>query len=133
MNTDESDPNELASVRAFALALEKLGWVQGRNLEMTVRWVAVDPQRMEANARELVRLAPAALLVKGANVPAAQRATATIPIVFVVLGDANAETYAGSFARPRGNMTGFTSYERALVGKRLTILRQLAPRVTRVL
>lgn len=133
MNTDESDPNELASVRAFALALEKLGWVQGRNLEMTVRWAAGDPQRMEANARELVRLAPAALLVKGANVPAAQRATAAIPIVFVVLGDANAETYAGSFARPRGNMTGFTSYERALVGKRLTILRQLAPRVTRVL
>ena len=133
MSTDEFDLIEFASVRTFAAALEKLGWVQGRNLEMTVRWAAGDPQRMEANARELVSVAPAALLVKGANVPAAQRATATIPIVFVVLGDANAETYVGSFARPRGNMTGFTSYERALVGKRLTILRQLASQVTRVL
>jgi putative tryptophan/tyrosine transport system substrate-binding protein len=99
MSTDESDPIESASVRTFAAALEKLGWAQGRNLEMMIRWAAGDPQRMEANARELVRLAPVALLVKGANVPAAQRATATIPIVFVVLGDANAETYVGSFAR----------------------------------
>ncbi len=133
MSTAESDPIERASVNAFIGALAKLGWVNGQNLQITYRWGAGDAQRMEANARELINLAPDVLLVKGANVPAARRATTTIPIIFVVLSDANAESYVGSFSRPKGNMTGFTSYERGLVGKRLTLLRELSPKITRVL
>jgi putative tryptophan/tyrosine transport system substrate-binding protein len=133
MSTAETDPLESASVAAFVAALGKLGWTTGQNVEIVYRWAAGDSDRMTANARELVSLAPDVLLVKGANVPAARQATSAIPIVFVVLGDVIAQNYVGSFARPGGNITGFTSYERALVGKRLTLLRETVPHIARVL
>jgi ABC-type uncharacterized transport system substrate-binding protein len=133
MSTAESDPREVANVAAFAQSLETLGWVAGRNLEIAYRWADGDSERMEANARELVGLAPDVILVKGANVPAARRATSKIPIVFVVLGEATAQDYVVSFARPSGSITGFASFERELVGKRLDLLRQMVPRVARVL
>jgi putative ABC transport system substrate-binding protein len=133
MSTAESDPHEVASVAAFVQSLETLGWVPGRNLEVMSRWGGGDAARMEANAREVVGLAPDVILVKGASVPAARRATSTIPIVFVVLGDAVAQGYVASFARPGGNITGFASYERELVGKRLDLLRQMVPDIAGVL
>ena len=133
MSTAETDPLESASVAAFASALSGLGWVTGRNCEIVVRWANGEADRMVANASELVAFAPDVLLVKGANVRAARQATSTIPIVFVVLGDAIAQSYVTSFSRPGGNTTGFTSYERALVGKRLALLHELAPRIERVL
>jgi putative tryptophan/tyrosine transport system substrate-binding protein len=133
MSTAESDPREVANVAAFAQSLETLGWVAGRNLEIAYRWADGDSERMEANARELVGLAPDVLVVKGANVPAARRATSKIPIVFVVLGEATAQDYVVSFARPGGNITGFASFERDLVGKRLDLLRQMVPTVASVL
>jgi putative ABC transport system substrate-binding protein len=133
MSTAESDPQELASVAAFVQALETLGWIAGRNVEIVYRWGDGDAGRMEANAQALVGLSPDVILVKGASVPAARRATAKIPIVFVVLGDAVAQEYVASFARPGGNVTGFASYERELVGKRLGLLREMFPRVARAL
>ena len=133
MSTAETDPLESASVAAFVSALRGLGWVTGRNCEIVVRWANGEADRMAANARELAAFAPDVLLVKGANMPAARQASSTIPIVFVVLGDANAQNYVASFSRPGGNTTGFTSYERALVGKRLALLHELAPRIERVL
>jgi putative tryptophan/tyrosine transport system substrate-binding protein len=133
MSTAESDPREVANAAAFAQSLEILGWVAGRNLEIAYRWADGDPERMEANAREVVGLAPDVMVVKGANVPAARRATSRIPIVFVVLGEATAQDYVASFARPGGNITGFASFERELVGKRLDLLRQMVPRVANVL
>ena len=133
MSTAEGDRREQSSAAAFAGALQKLGWVAGRNVEIVHRWGAGDPKRLEANARELVAMAPDAILAKGGAVPALQAATATIPIVFVVAGDAAALSYTGNFARPRGNITGFTTPESDLVGKRLELLRQIAPAVSRVL
>src|SRR5205085_711781 len=88
---------------------------------------------MDANAREVVGLTPDAVLVKGANLPAVRRATSTIPIIFVVLSDAVAQDYVASFARPGGNITGFASFERELVGKRLDLLRQMVPGMAGVL
>jgi putative ABC transport system substrate-binding protein len=133
MSTSEDDRREQSAAAAFADALGKLGWVAGRNLEIVHRWGAGDAKRMEANAGELVALAPDAILAKGGTMPALQTATSTIPIVFVVTGDAAALSYAGNFARPRGNITGFTTPESDLVGKRLELLRQIAPAVSRVL
>jgi putative tryptophan/tyrosine transport system substrate-binding protein len=133
MSTAETDPLEVASVEAFIAEFAKLGWVQGRNLDLSVRWGAADSQRMTANAEELVSLGMNVILAKGATVPSAHQATTTIPIVFVSLPDPIVEPLVGSFSRPVGNITGFTTYEYGLVGKRLSLLRDLSPRITRVL
>jgi ABC transporter substrate binding protein len=80
-----------------------------------------------------VSLEPDVLLAKGATNPAARQATSTIPIVFVVLPEAAALAYVGDFRKPNSNSTGFTTYERDLVGKRLGLLRDLAPLTKRIM
>jgi putative ABC transport system substrate-binding protein len=88
---------------------------------------------MTANAAELVSLQTEVLVAKGATVPSARQATTTIPIVFVSLPDPIVQPLVGSFSRPVGNITGFTTYEHELVGKRLSLLRDLSPGVKRVI
>jgi putative tryptophan/tyrosine transport system substrate-binding protein len=133
MSTAESDPLETKSLSVFTDELAKLGWTAGQNVVIDVRWGAADAKRMTANARELVSLEPDVLLAKGATNPAARQATSTIPIVFVVLPEAAALAYVGDFRKPNSNSTGFSTYERDLVGKRLGLLRDLAPLTKRVL
>lgn len=133
MSTAETDPQEISSVSAFTTELAKLGWVQGKNLDLSVRWGAADSKRMTANAEELVSLGADVILAKGATVPSAHQATTTIPIVFVSLPDPIVQPLVGSFSHPVGNITGFTTYEYGLVGKRLSLLRDLSPRISRVL
>lgn len=133
MSTAEADPQELSSISAFVAEMARLGWVQGRNLEIAVRWGAADSRRMTANAEELVSLGPDVLVAKGATVPSARQATTAIPIVFVVLPDPAVQPLVGSFSHPVGNLTGFTTYEHELVGKRLGLLRDLSQRTSRVL
>jgi putative tryptophan/tyrosine transport system substrate-binding protein len=133
MSTAEKEPHEQAAVRAFASALTQLGWEVGRNLDIVYRWGNGDTAQMQANAHELVALAPDTILAKGGTMPALRDATATIPIVFVVTGDDAALSYAGEFAHPRRNMTGFTTPESELVGKRLELLREIAPGVSSAL
>src|SRR5207247_99120 len=118
MSTAEGDPQEASNIGAFTKALGDAGWVGGRNVEIQYRWAAGNLDRMQQYALELVGFAPDVILAKGASVPAARRATSTIPIVFVVTTDAVAQEYVGSFARPEGNVTGFASHELTLVGKR---------------
>jgi putative ABC transport system substrate-binding protein len=120
-------------VAAFADALRKLGQIEGRNFEIVYYWGAGDPQRMAANARELISQAPDVILSMGANLPPAREVTATIPIVFVLLSDASVQEYVTNFAHPGGNITGFASDELALVGKRLGLLREISPHIVRVL
>lgn len=133
MSTAETDSLEISSVNAFTTELAKLGWVQGKNLDLNVRWGAADSKRMTANAEELVTLATEVILAKGATVPSAHQATTTIPIVFVSLPDPVVQPLVGSFSHPVGNITGFTTYEHGLVGKRLSLLKDLSPRISRVL
>ncbi len=133
MSTAETDPLEISSVSAFTAELAKLGWVQGKNLDLNVRWGAADSKRMTANAEELVSRGTDVILAKGATVPSAHRATTSIPIVFVSLPDPIVQPLVGSFSRPVGNITGFTTYEHGLVGKRLSLLRDLSPHISRVL
>jgi putative tryptophan/tyrosine transport system substrate-binding protein len=133
MSTDETDSKERSSVATFIEALERLGRVAGRNIEIAYRWGAGDPQRMAANARELISQTPDVIVLKGANLPAAREITSTIPIVFVVLSDSGVKEYVANFAHPGGNITGFASDEVALVGKRLGLLREMNPGTVRVL
>jgi putative ABC transport system substrate-binding protein len=133
MSTAETDPLEISSVDAFKTELAKLGWVHGKNIDLSVRWGAADSRRMTANAEELVALGTDVILAKGATVPSARQATTSIPIVFVSLPDPIVQPLVGSFSHPVGNITGFTTYEHGLVGKRLSLLKDLSPRVSRVL
>jgi putative ABC transport system substrate-binding protein len=133
MSTSSSEPQENAFLAVFVEALAKAGWSAGSNIEIVTRWGDGDADRMAANVRELVAMSPDAMLVKGANVPSVHKSKTTVPVVFVLLSDAIAENMVGSFARPTGNLTGFTSYEGELVGKRLGLLRELSPSLQRVL
>lgn len=133
MSTAETDPDETSIVAAFVAALEKADWVPGRNVTIDYRWGAGNPRYFREYAKELVQLGPDVIFAKGASVPSVAQATSTIPIVFAVLSDGLAQTYVASFARPGGNITGFTSNEITLVGKRLEILKEISPGTTRVL
>lgn len=133
MSTAEGEPHEQSAIAVLERTLRELGWTPGHNLEIVCRWGAGDAGRMQANAHELVALAPDVILAKGGAMPALRAATSTIPIIFVVTGDSAALSYAGNFARPQGNITGFTAPENELVGKRLQLLRDIDPDVSRVL
>jgi putative tryptophan/tyrosine transport system substrate-binding protein len=108
------------TVKGCIMAVRKLGWIDGRNLRLDVRFFRDDPDRMRAYAAELVRLAPDVIVVAGAAATRAlQQQTRTIPIVFVAVGDPVASGIVGSIARPEGNTTGFTNLSPSVAGKAL--------------
>jgi putative ABC transport system substrate-binding protein len=127
----EGPPGQVR-VLAFAEELEKLGWIEGRNISIDYRWAA-DTDRLRAYATELVGLTPDVLLSGGgAPLVALQKATQTIPVVFVTVADPVANGFVASVARPGGNVTGFATYELTISVKWLELLKEIAPRVTRV-
>jgi putative tryptophan/tyrosine transport system substrate-binding protein len=114
-------------------ALGKLGWIEGSNVRFDVRFITTDPDRMRAHAEELVRLAPDVILaVSLSATKAVQQQTRTIPIVFVNVGDPVAGGLVKSFARPQGNTTGITGLYPSITGKWLGLLKEAAPRTSRV-
>jgi putative ABC transport system substrate-binding protein len=116
---------------AFRGALAKLGWTEGSNLRIELRWAGDDPDKMKTLAKELVDLRPDAILSVTTPVTSALvRETRTIPIVIVNVADPT--RFITSLARPGGNVTGFAVDEPGMGGKRLELLRQIAPAVTRV-
>jgi putative ABC transport system substrate-binding protein len=126
------EPQGQVRVVAFAEGLQKLGWIDGRNISIDYRW-AVDTDLLRAYATELVGMAPDVLLTGGgAALVALQRATQTIPIVFAFVADPVANGFVASVARPGGNITGFATYEPTISVKWLQLLKEIAPRVTRV-
>src|SRR6266852_5814134 len=134
----ESDPEEKPRRIAFQQALEQLGWATGRNLRIDFRWnnrgdVAVS-EEMLALAKEIVALEPEVILVQSnPGVAALRQVTSTIPIVFVSVADPVESGFVESLARPGGNITGFSNFEASMGGKWLEALKQIAPRVTRML
>ena len=128
----ESDPVFQRWVASFRDGLAKLGWVEGRNLRIDYRWAGGDVGKLPGHAAELVALKPDAILaMPTASVTALQRATHTVPIVFTNVGDPIAAGFISNVARPGGNITGFALAEHAINAKRLELLKQLAPGVTR--
>ena len=129
----ENDPLTQARVTAFQQGLQELGWTAGRNIQFEYRFVGPDPASMRTHAVTLVALAPDVILASTPPVLAAlQHETRTIPIVFVNVADPVGVNLVQSLARPGGNMTGFTDFEFAIVGKWLELLKEIAPSVTRV-
>jgi putative tryptophan/tyrosine transport system substrate-binding protein len=129
---DESDPDAKARILAFEDGLRKLGWTDGHNLHIEHRW-APDPERLRTDAVELVKMQPEVIFAAGAvALSALQSATRRVPIVFAQVPEPVEFGYVESLARPGGNTTGFGLWDKALVEKRLELLKDIAPRVTRV-
>jgi putative ABC transport system substrate-binding protein len=128
---DNSDAQ--ANAAAFLQALEKLGWIDGRNVQIDYRSPAGDVDKTRKYAAELVALAPDVILSSGnANLGPLLQATRAVPIVFNNVADPVGAGFVNSLARPGGNATGFMQFEYSLSGKWLELLKQIAPGVTRV-
>jgi putative tryptophan/tyrosine transport system substrate-binding protein len=128
----ESHPFAQGFVTAFTQALERLGWLEGKNIRIDYRFAAGDPALFKAYAAELVGLGPDALLASTAPALAAlQQQTHTIPIVFVIVPDPVGRGLVKSLARPGGNITGFASYDASMIGKWAQLLKDAVPSVKR--
>jgi putative tryptophan/tyrosine transport system substrate-binding protein len=130
----EDDREGQARLEALTSALDRLGWADGRNLHIERRFAGGDPERIRVLAQELAALAPDVILGSGSPVTRTlQSVTRTTPIVFVQVSDPVGAGVVPSLARPGGNVTGFTNFEYAMVGKWLDLLKQVAPSLTRIL
>ena len=133
MAFSENDPLARASVNAFTQALGRLGWIEGKNIQIDYRFAAGDPALSAADAAELVGLSPDAILATSTpSVATLRQQTRAIPIVFVRVSDPVGQGFVQSLARPGGNITGFSAFDAPLMGKWLELLKEVAPRVTRV-
>ena len=121
------------SLEGFLRELRALGYVEGKNITIESRSAEGKLDRLPALADELVRLKVDVLVTTSpGETLAAKNATSTIPIVSLNLGDAVANGLVDSLARPGGNITGFTSIGAELVGKRLELLKETVPKLSRV-
>jgi putative ABC transport system substrate-binding protein len=129
----ESDPATPARVGAFREGMEKQGWVLGRNLAIDYRWSIFDMERARATAEELLNLAPDVMFCAGSPATLAlQRATRTVPVVFITVTEPVSQGIVASFSRPGGNLTGFSYLEPTIGAKWLELLKAIAPGVNRV-
>jgi putative ABC transport system substrate-binding protein len=129
---DENDPEAKTYLSGFTQGLAELGWIDGRNLRMDVRWAAGNIDRMRMFAKELVDLQPDMILASSTPVTAAlQHETRTIPIVFVFVGDPVGSGFVANLPRPGGNITGFSNLQPSTGGKWLELLTEFAPTVKR--
>jgi ABC-type uncharacterized transport system substrate-binding protein len=119
-------------VAAFVQRLGEIGWTEGRNVKIEVRWAEGRSERFAEIAAEFVRLKVDVIVTSGGAVPAAKQATSIIPIVFSVANDPVGSGYVTSLVRPGGNITGLSLQSTDLIGKRLELLREVLPALRRL-
>jgi putative ABC transport system substrate-binding protein len=130
-----SDPESQRNAAALRDALRTLGWIEGRNVQIELRWgdAAFTLEDTRKAAAELIVLAPDVIVTTGAPILAAlHRQTKTIPIVFTMVTDPVSDGFVASLARPGGNITGFTIFEHSFAGKWLEMLKEVVPSMTRL-
>ena len=128
----ESDPQYQADVAVFREGLQKLGWVDGQNIRVEIRWAGFNAETMRRYAKELIALQPDLILSNDTPTTATLlQQTRTVPIVFATVADPVGSGFVASFARPGGNATGFAVYEASLGGKWLELLKETVPNVSR--
>ncbi len=128
----EGDPEGQARVAAFRQGLHELGWIEGRNIRIDIRWAAASPEHLRSYAAELVALGPDVILAAAdLAAEALRQTTRTVPIVFAQLIDPVGSGFVASLARPGGNITGFATTEYAIGVKWLELLKQIAPKLVR--
>ncbi len=127
------DPEGPARMAGFLQGLQKLGWSEGRNVRIDIRWATANATEIRRDAAELVALAPDVILATSSpTVAELQMATRTVPIVFAHAVDPVGAGFVDSLARPGGNATGFILFEYGMSAKWLELLKEIAPSVTRV-
>jgi len=127
------ETDQQAGVAVFKEVLRQLGWIEGRNVRLEVRWSGADPAKARKNAEELVALQTDVIKVTGAlGLQTLLQTTRSVPIVFNSIADPVGSGYIDSLARPGGNATGFVLFDYALTAKWVELLKQIAPTVTRV-
>jgi putative ABC transport system substrate-binding protein len=133
MSLAADDKEGQARVDAFVQGLRELGWIDGRNVQIDIRWAAGGDRVRRQYTAELVALSPDVILASGGSVvgPLLQ-ATRTVPIVFTQTPDPVGAGFVDSLARPGGNATGFSIFDYNIAGKWLELLKQIAPGMTRV-
>jgi putative tryptophan/tyrosine transport system substrate-binding protein len=132
MNTD-ANIEQQQSLAAFQESLQRLGWTEGRNVQIAVRWAGGDPWEIRRHAAELVALAPDVIVATGnAGMMPLLQATRVIPIVFNNVADPVGGGFVKSMARPDGNATGFVQFEYSLSAKWLETLKEMIPNLARV-
>ena len=133
MGYSEADPAAQAQVAALRQELQKLGWDEGRNIRIDVRFPGTDAGRVRAILMELMSLTPD-LLVSNTNLvtEVVQAEVRTLPIVFTSVGDPVGSGFVNNEARPNGNLTGFANWEMSMGGKWLELLKEVAPQIERV-
>jgi putative tryptophan/tyrosine transport system substrate-binding protein len=133
MNGDEGDPARRGDVASFSQALRKLGWIEGQNLGIEVRWSAGDAERARSLAGELLRLSPDMILAAATfNLTELLRLGPAMPIVFVLVSDPVEQGFVLSLAHPGGNITGFSAFEFSIGGKWIELLKRMAPGLAHV-
>jgi ABC-type uncharacterized transport system substrate-binding protein len=129
----QSDPQAQARVNAFTAALQEQGWTDGRNVRLEFRYTEGQPDRLPALAADLARQSVDAIVTAGTeSTDAARKATKTIPIVMAAVGDPIAAGFIASLARPGANITGASLLATELTAKRLQLLKEILPALTRV-
>jgi ABC-type uncharacterized transport system substrate-binding protein len=134
VNVVADDRDQAGRLATFRQALGQLGWTEGSNIRIDHRLAEGDPERLRSHAAELIALAPDAILAVGS--PALvelQRATRTVPVVFVTVSDPVGGGFVDTLARPLGNLTGFAQFEYSLSGKWIELLKEIAPRLARAI
>ena len=134
MGMAEKDPQGQLNVRAFERGLLERGLMDFRNLRIGYRFGARDAGSIRAAVAEILAMAPDVILAQGTAITAVlQQQTRTVPLVFTVVSDPVGSGFVESFARPGGNITGFTNFlEPSLAGKWVHLLKEISPGVTRV-
>jgi putative ABC transport system substrate-binding protein len=128
-----TEPAYRAYLATFMRSLQTLGWTDGQNLHVDIRWSDGDSEHARSNAEELVSLTPDAIFSSTSlNLAALSRVTHVIPIVFVQVSDPVAQGFVTDPVHPGGNITGFSAYEFSMGAKWLDLLKQMVPTVERV-
>ena len=132
MGYPETNPNAQLQVTAFRKQLQKLGWIEGDNFRIDLRYGADDPKRIRAMAIELLGMKPD-LMVSNSNLVTAilKSEVRDIPLVFISVSDPIGSGFVADLARPSGNVTGFANFQPSMGGKWLELLLQIAPQVER--
>ncbi|KWV51363.1 hypothetical protein AS156_12285 [Bradyrhizobium macuxiense] len=121
-----------ARLKVFEQSLEKLGWTDGRTVNIEVRWSGADTELTHRFAKELLAWQPDVIVTTSTPTTAAvKQETRTTPIVFTVVADPIGEGFVENLAQPGGNITGFVNFEPSMAGKWLSLLKEIDPRVVR--
>src|SRR5580700_403247 len=133
MGIGENDPEAKPRVEALQNGLKELGWAEGQNIHLDYRWTEGDPARTQLLAKEIVDLKPDIIVVHSTPaVKALRQLTSTTPMVFVLIADPIGSGFVTNLAHPGGNVTGFMNVDAPMAGKWLELIKEIAPKVTRV-